>query len=147
DRAAPTTTAPQSGLQCQHRRRAASRRSTAPAAWDRLAPARCAIRPAARQRPRPDVENFGGGVSFRNSLTSYDQLFGNGLGPWRQLAHRHPRRFEVDGELELARLNHRQVRGLRPFEDIARIDADLAKHVRDISSIAHQPANLHKFTL
>src|SRR6516165_4696156 len=58
-----------------------------------------------------------------------------------------PRRLKVDGELELARLNHRQVRGLRPFEDIARIDADLTKHVRDISSIAHQPANLHKFTL
>src|SRR6266478_9614768 len=30
---------------------------------DRLAPSRSATRPAARQRPRPDVENSGGEVS------------------------------------------------------------------------------------
>src|SRR5262249_14131936 len=36
------------------------------AATDRLAPMRCAMRPAARQRPRRDAENFGGGGSFEN---------------------------------------------------------------------------------
>src|SRR6516225_7741580 len=37
----------------------------APAATDRLAPTRNATPPAARQRPRPDAENFGGEVSWR----------------------------------------------------------------------------------
>src|SRR5262245_20680935 len=41
------------------------RRRCAPAARDRLAPSQRATEPAARQRPRPDAENFGGEVSFR----------------------------------------------------------------------------------
>src|SRR6516165_7685447 len=41
-----------------------SLRSTALAASDKPAPKRSARRPAARQRPRPDAENFGGEVSF-----------------------------------------------------------------------------------
>ena len=36
----------------------------APAATDRLAPKQSVRRLAARQRPRPDGENFGGEVSF-----------------------------------------------------------------------------------
>ena len=50
------------------------------------------------------------------------------------------RRLEVDDELEFGRLQHRQVGGLRAFEDAAGIDADLAKRVRDIGPVAHQPA-------
>jgi hypothetical protein len=38
------------------RRGAEGRRSSGPAASDRLAPSRCARGPAARQRPRPDAE-------------------------------------------------------------------------------------------
>src|SRR5262249_43974795 len=41
-----------------------SRLSPAPDATDRLAPMRRATRPAARQRPLTDGENFGGEVSF-----------------------------------------------------------------------------------
>src|SRR5262249_8341169 len=37
---------------------------------DRLAPTRNASRPAARQRPRPDAENFGGEVSQYPSLVA-----------------------------------------------------------------------------
>jgi hypothetical protein len=37
--------------------------------------------------------------------------------------------------------------GPRAFEDAAGIDADLMKHVREIGSVAHQPANCHKFTV
>src|SRR5215831_8599649 len=40
------------------------RRSNAPVATDRSAPARYATLPAARQRPLPDAESFGGEVSF-----------------------------------------------------------------------------------
>src|SRR5947199_129752 len=43
---------------------------------DRLAPVRRARRPAARQRPRPDAENFGGDVScsFGSALCGYFNL-------------------------------------------------------------------------
>src|SRR5712672_3371826 len=44
-----------------------SRRQGALAASDRLAPARCAKRPAAPQRPRPNAEIVGGKVSFSSS--------------------------------------------------------------------------------
>src|SRR5215831_21162702 len=44
-------------------------RSDAPAAKDKLAPTRSATRPAARQRLRPDAENFGGEVSRHRALT------------------------------------------------------------------------------
>src|SRR5262249_47497879 len=53
-------------------------RSGAPAASDRLAPTRCATRPAARQHRLRDAENFGGGGFFLNSLTSFDHLVGAG---------------------------------------------------------------------
>jgi len=53
---------------------------------------------------------------------------------------------EVDDELEFGRLQHRQVGGLCALEDATAIDADLMKHVRDVGSIAHQPAGFHKFT-
>src|SRR5262245_12976659 len=42
---------------------ATRRNPSAPAASGRLAPSRSATAPAARQRPRPDAENFGGGIS------------------------------------------------------------------------------------
>src|SRR5262249_60776822 len=42
-------------------------RSSAPAATDRLAPARCARAPAARQRLLPDAEIVGGGGLFLTS--------------------------------------------------------------------------------
>src|SRR5258708_24768697 len=44
----------------------------------------------------------------------------------------------VDDELEFCRLQHRQVGGLRAFENAAGIDADLTKHVGGDGSVAHQ---------
>src|SRR5262250_2548648 len=42
---------------------------------DNPAPLQSAARPAARQRPRPDAENFGGEVSFSNlPLTSDNSI-------------------------------------------------------------------------
>src|SRR6516165_12764808 len=62
-------------------------RPNAPAATDRLAPTRNATPPAARPRPRPDAENFGGEVSFCTSLcfTSFDHLVGGASKPRTQL--------------------------------------------------------------
>jgi hypothetical protein len=48
---------------CRARCRRRNLRSDAPAASDRLAPLRRAVKPAARQRPLRDAENFGGEVS------------------------------------------------------------------------------------
>ena len=43
------------------------------------------------------------------------------------------------------RLHHRQVRGLRALEDAAGIDADLTIRIRNVASVAHQPAGLGIF--
>ena len=50
-------------------------------------------------------------------------------------------------ELEFGRLQDRQVGGLGALEDAAGINADLTKHVREVGSVAHQPAGLDKITL
>ena len=36
--------------------------------------------------------------------------------------------------------------GLAPLRMLPGIDADLTKHVREVGSVAHQPAGCHKFT-
>src|SRR5215813_15345617 len=48
--------------------------------------------------------------------------------------------LEVDDELELSRLYHRQVRWSRTLENPPGIPADLAIHVGKIDAIAHQAA-------
>src|SRR3984893_9296294 len=48
----------------------------------------------------------------------------------------------VDDELEPRRLHHRQVRWLRALEDAAGICADVAITIRQVRSVARQPADL-----
>src|SRR5262249_34116806 len=67
-RGAPKANVPLGARRCRSCRRARMARSPAPAATDRLAPTRCAQRPAARQRLRPDAENFGAEVLRHRSL-------------------------------------------------------------------------------
>src|SRR5215475_11501783 len=116
---------------------------------DRLAPSQSATRPRARQRPQPDAENFGGEVSFEppspTPFTSLDHLVGDGEYPWGYLDPQRSRSLKVDDQLELRRLRHRQVGGLRAFEDFAGIDAHLTKRFREVGPVAHQPADFHKF--
>src|SRR5436190_20245834 len=50
------------------------------------------------------------------------------------------RRLEVEHQLEFLRLAHRQLRGLRAFEDATGVDARLAIDVGEISAVAHQAA-------
>ena len=52
--------------------------------------------------------------------------------------------LEIDDELELARLHHRQVRRLRTLEDAAGIDAELPLRSENVGSVAHQSAELRR---
>ena len=54
----------------------------------------------------------------------------------------HPGGLQVDDQLELGRLHDRQVRRLGALEDAAGVDAGLTIGIRDIGSVAHQPADL-----
>src|SRR5262249_61939609 len=55
-------------------------------AWDKIAPKQCARPPAARQRSRPDAENFGGEGLFLTSLTTLHHLVGAGEESFPQSA-------------------------------------------------------------
>ena len=81
----------------------------------------------------------------RKSL--FDHLVGDREHVLRYLDAERSRRLQVDGELELGRLQHRQVGGLRAFEDFTGIDADLTKRVHDVGSVAHQPAGRDNITI
>src|SRR6516165_11729001 len=68
DRGAPTAIDRSDARGYRTLRQERMARSPSPAATDRLAPSRTVIPLAARQRRRPDAENFGGEVSFCTSL-------------------------------------------------------------------------------
>jgi hypothetical protein len=50
----------------------------------------------------------------------------------------------VDDQLELARLHNWQVGGLSALEDAPSIGAGLAPRIRNVGSVAHQPAGFGK---
>src|SRR5215467_13556764 len=52
----------------------------------------------------------------------------------------------IDNQLELARLQNRQVRGFRTLEDAAGVEADLTIRIQNVSSITHQPAGFGNLT-
>src|SRR3974390_952155 len=76
-----------------------------------------------------------------------DRLVDDRQYPWRHLDAERPRRLKVDNELEFGRLHDREVGGLRAFENVAGIDADLTIHDREGGSVAHQPAGRDIFTV
>ena len=76
----------------------------------------------------------------------FDHLVGDGEHARRNGEAERLSGRAVDDELEFGRLQHRQVGGLSALKDAAGIDADLTKHVREVGSIAHQPAGCHMVT-
>ena len=50
--------------------------------------------------------------------------------------------LEIDDQLKLRRLQHRQVGGLLALENPASVDADLTVRIRGAGSVAHQAAGL-----
>src|SRR5215471_9064064 len=81
--------------------------------------------------------------SKTDTVALFDHLVGDGEHACRNGEAELLSRRSVDNELEFGRLQHRQVGGLSALEDGTGIEADLMKHVREVGSIAHQPAGCH----
>src|SRR5262245_5663963 len=87
-----------------------------------------------------------GKFHFEPPFTSFDHLVHGGEKLRWHFEVERLGSGQVDDELEFGRLHHRQVEGLRTFEDFAGIDAHLTKRFREIGSVAHQPADCHMIT-
>src|SRR5438034_4458865 len=72
---------------------------------------------------------------------SLDHLVGEQLHRVRHFEADGSGRLEIDDELELAGLQHRQVGGLGALEDVRGVSADLMKHGRNVGAITHQQAS------
>ena len=79
--------------------------------------------------------------------SSFDHLVGAGEQRRRHCRGRAPGGLVVDDQLELARLHHRQVGGLFTFENAAGIAAGLTPRIRNVGSVAHQPADFGQFAV
>src|SRR5262249_17495332 len=131
-------------LKIEHAARARTARRCAPAAPDRLAPKRCAIRTAARQRRRRDAEIVcGGEVSFGppSRFTSFDHLVGGRKQRRWNGAERSGSR-DVDDEIELGRLHHWKVGRFGALENAGGIEPRHPKRLRQAGAVAHQASSL-----
>src|SRR5262245_47040618 len=87
----------------------------------------------------------GSDICTAANSTLLDHLVGTGEQSWRDLDAEHLSGCQIDDEVELGWLHHRQVGWLGAFENAAGIDANLAKNVREIGPVAHQAADFREF--
>ena len=80
------------------------------------------------------------GLMHRSKERLFDQLVGAAGQRQRDGDAKRLGGLEVDEQLQLRGLLHRQIGGLLAFEDAVGVDADLAKLVRIVGPIAHQAA-------
>src|SRR5262245_13370863 len=71
----------------------------------------------------------------------FDHLVGNGEHSGRERDAERLGGLEVDDELELGRLNHRQIGRLLAFENPPDIVAALSISIRSVGSVAHETAS------
>jgi len=71
-----------------------------------------------------------------------DHLVSDGEHVRRNPESERRRRLEIEHELELGWLKHREVARLGAIEDAARIDAGLVIAIRKVSTVAHEAASL-----
>src|SRR6516164_11186551 len=82
-----------------------------------------------------------------SSSRSFDHLVGERKQPvWDSEAER-LRGLCADDQFEFSRLQNRQVGRLLALGDAAGVNADLAKQVRNIGSIAHQTAGRRELAI
>src|SRR5262245_33633128 len=79
--------------------------------------------------------------------SSLDHLVDDGEYSLRHLDVQRSRRLQVYDELEFGRLQYRQFGWLLTLEDSAGIATDLTTRLREVGSVAHQPAGFDKLTL
>src|SRR5262245_40188144 len=79
--------------------------------------------------------------------SSFNHLVDDGEYSRRHLYVQRSRRLQVYDELEFGRLQYRQFGWLLTLEDSAGIVTDLTTRLREVGSVAHQPAGFDKLTL
>src|SRR5262245_50956057 len=129
----------------RHRHPAETRRSGAPAAMDTPALSLIPTRSAA-QRHLPPYAEIDGEEAPPSRFTSFNHLVGAGEQRRRHVEAEHPCGLSVNDEFELAHLLDRQFRRLCTLEDATGIDADDTPRIREVGSVAHQPAGFGDFT-
>src|SRR5215471_6429240 len=81
------------------------------------------------------------------SAVSLNHLVGGGQQCFRDGEAESVGRVEIDDELELRRLQDRQVGGVGAVENFASISASLTRPVCLVGSVAHQPAGYDMITV
>src|SRR5262245_8769915 len=81
-----------------------------------------------------------GEFHFEPPFTSFDHHVGELLKMQRHLDPERPSRLHIDDELELGRLQDRQIGGLRTLQDLTGVGTDLVIHVHAIAIVGHQSA-------
>jgi hypothetical protein len=80
----------------------------------------------------------------RSNSGLFDHLVGGGEQCRRHGEAEHPGSRIVDDQLELGRLHNWQVGGLGALADAPSIGAGLAPRIRNVGSVAHEPARFGK---
>src|SRR6516162_7500129 len=128
-RGAPTAIVPSRVRWCRPRRQGRMARSDAPAATDRLAPMPRAIAPAARLRPRPDAENFGGEVSWRATRQAHREYRTLArLARHGHVATHHARELTGDGKAKTGAAEALRGRGISLAELLEQLRLLLRRH-------------------
>src|SRR5262245_25032652 len=98
--------------------------------------------------PKADIGTQPRNVCFvetyasQQNVSLFDNLVGLGGKTWRHLNAERPGGLEVDDELKIARLHHRQVSGLLALENPSGVNTDLAIAISEIGAVAHQTTRL-----